>query len=273
MKDLRGKVALVTGSSRGIGPFICRALARHGTHVALAARSGPELERVAGELTALGARARAVTADVTDPAARVELVRTVEAEFGGIDILVNNAGVERVIAFAQQDPADVTRILTTNLEAPLQLSRLVLPGMLQRRRGHIVTISSMSGHRGAAYHAAYSASKAGLIEWTVSLRSELEGTGVCASVVCPGLVSRVGMWASYGTSVPWLARESRPEDVSDAVLRALRRNLAEINVNPMPVWPLLVLRTLSPDLANAVVKRIGLVDVARGVAQRGAQRI
>jgi short-subunit dehydrogenase len=264
---LRGKIALLTGGSRGIGPYIGRALAREGVHLVLTARSGPELQRVADDLSALGIRAVGVTADITDAVARQRLVARAHEEFGHIDILINNAGVERVVAFAAQEPSDVIRILTTNLEAPLLLSQDVLRGMLARGSGHIVTISSMNGQRGVAYHAVYSASKAGLIEWTSAVRVELETSGVRASVICPGLVSRAGMWASHQRAAPWLARESTPEQVAGAVLSALKNNRAEINVNPLPVWPFLVLRSMSLDLANAVARRIGLVDLARRVAE------
>src|SRR2546430_8725958 len=100
MKDLRGRVALVTGASRGIGPCIARALAQHGVHVALTARTADTLQPVARELASLGARTAAVAADITSASARTALVGQVEAELGPIDILVNNAGVEDVVRFA-----------------------------------------------------------------------------------------------------------------------------------------------------------------------------
>ncbi len=182
MKELRGKNALLTGGSRGIGLFIGRALAAEGVNLALAARSADPLRRAARELSAMGVRAMALPADVTDESSRRVLIERTEAELGSIDLLVNNAGIDQWILFARQKQEDIRRIIEVNLLAPLFLTRLVLPGMLERGRGHIVTISSLGGKKGAPYEASYAASKAGLIEWTNALRLELEGSGVGASV-------------------------------------------------------------------------------------------
>ena len=175
MKSLRGRVALLTGASRGIGRYIGRALAREGMHVALAARSAVDLDEAARELAAFNVRTLAVAGDISDPSARERLVQCTEAEFGPIDVLVNNAGVEQVVAFAHQAPDDVTRILTTNLEAPLLLSMRVLQGMLDRRSRH-GNRRLMAGHRVGAYRAHKAASN-GHDQWTGSLRVELEGAG------------------------------------------------------------------------------------------------
>jgi len=267
MKDLRGRIALLTGGSRGIGPYIARALAREGVHVALAARSAGRLQDVAAELKPLGVRVLAIAADISDSRARAGTVAKVEAELGPIDLLVNNAAIEELFRFAYQSPETITKIVETNLLAPLLLSRLVLPGMIERGRGHIVSISSVHGKRGAAYQAVYSATKAGLVEWTGPLRDELKGTGVSASVICPGLVSRVGQWVSYGKTAPWFAGESAPERVAAAVVRAVRNDLHEVIVNPFPFRPLLVLKALSPSMANALMMRLGLVEFSRRIAE------
>jgi short-subunit dehydrogenase len=266
MKDLRGRVALITGGSRGIGPCIAHALARHGVHVALAARTADALQNVARELSSASVRTTAVAADITDADARASLVAQVEAELGPIDILVHSAGTEEVVRFARQAPENISRIIATNLTAPLLLSRLVLPRMIERRCGQIVSIASVAGKQGLGYEAAYSASKAGLIEWTGALRDELQGSGVSASVICPGLVSRVGMWASRGQRAPTFARESSPEQVANAVVRAARHDLHEQIVNPLPMWPVLLLKVLSPSLAHGVMKRFGFLEFARRLA-------
>ncbi len=266
MRDLRGRVALVTGGSRGIGPCIARALAQHGVHVAVAARTPEPLHGVARVLASLGVRTLAVAADITNATARTALVGQVEAGLGAIDILVNNAGVEDIVRFVDQPPENISRIIDTNVTAPLLLSRLLLPGMIERRCGHIVSMASVVGKQGLGYEAAYSASKAALVEWTGALRDELQGSGVSASVICPGLVSRVGMWASHGMRPPALARESSPEQVAEAVVRAVRHDRHEQIVNPLPMWPVLMLKVLSPSLAHGVMKRLGFVDFARRLA-------
>jgi short-subunit dehydrogenase len=272
MDKLRGRVALLTGGSRGIGPCVARALAQHGVHLALAARTAATLQGVARELASLGVRTVAVAADITDPSARAALVAQAEAELGPIDILVHNAGVEEVVRFAHQAPENISRIIDTNLTAPFLLSRLVLPRMIQRRCGHIVSIASVQGKQGMGYTAAYSATKAALIEWTGALRDELHGSGVSASVICPGLVSRVGMWASYGKRPPTLARESSPEQVAEAVVRAVRHDLHEQIVNPLPMWPVLMLKVMSPSLAHDLMKRFGFLEFARRLADERQAR-
>jgi short-subunit dehydrogenase len=234
--------------------------------VALVARTADTLQGLARDLASLGVRTAAVAADITDPGARVALVRQAEAELGPIDILVHSAGVDEVVRFADQDPENVSRIIATNLTAPLLLSRLVLPRMIQRRCGHIVSIASVQGKQGMGYQAAYSASKAALIEWTGALRDELQGSGVSASVVCPGLVSRVGMWAAYGKRPPAFAGESSPEQVAAAVVRGVRDDLHEQIVNPLPMWPVLMLKVLSPSLAHGLMKRFGFLEFARRLA-------
>src|SRR5262249_7353863 len=101
---------------------------------------------------------------------------------------------------------------------------------------------------------------------TNALRAELSGTGVGISVVCPGLIGREGMWASYGKKVPLVAKESSPEDVTEAVVDAIRRDLHEVIVNPLPLRPLLILKAISPSAANSVIAGIGLVEITRQVA-------
>ena len=267
MKELRGKNAIITGTSRGIGPYIGRALAREGVNLAVAARSAEELEAVANELAALGVRTVAIPTDVTDDAARRALVERAEAELGPIDILVNNAGMEQVSRFARQAPEVIVKIIETNLIGSMLLARQMLPGMLERRRGHIVNMASLAGKKGTGYIAVYSATKAALIEWTAALRTELEGSGVGASVICPGFVSEAGMFVGYGRPAPRLTGTVRPERVGSAVVRAIRNDLQEVLVSPSPIRPLLALNTLAPGLGNAVVKRMGVVGLFRGLAE------
>jgi short-subunit dehydrogenase len=269
MKNLHGVNALLTGGSRGIGPYIAHTLAREGVRLALAARSSEQLRAVAKELSAVGGKAIAIPTDISDPAARLELVSRAEAELGPIDILVNNASIAEAIPFAKQAPLAISRIVETNLVATLQLTRLVVPQMLKRGSGHIVTISSLNGKKGVAYYAAHSATKAALIEWTNALRGELDGSGVSASVVCLGLVSRAGWWAEHRLPVPRCLGESTPQQVAQAVVRAIKHDLHEVIVNPVPVRPALALNALSPALLNALLDHLGLVEFLRRTAIGG----
>ena len=151
MENLRGANAIVTGASRGIGVYIARALAKEGVNLALAARSTTELETVRAEMEALGVRAIAIQCDVAKAADRAELVRRTDAELGSIDILINNAGIERVARFDEALESDILDTLTINLEAPMLLTRAIVPGMLARNRGHVVNIASGAGKVGVAY--------------------------------------------------------------------------------------------------------------------------
>jgi short-subunit dehydrogenase len=135
--------------------------------------------------------------------------------------------------------------------------------MLQRRRGHVVTIGALNGKHGAPFFATHSASKAALIAWTSGLRAELDGTGVSASIVCPGLVGGAGWWAERQLPVPWILGESSPAQVAAAVLRAIRHDHAEVLINPMPIRPALALHALGPALMSRLVDQLGLVDLVR----------
>ena len=145
MKDLRNANAIVTGASRGLGAHIARALASSGVNVAVAARSAQQLEAVRAELVSLGVKAIGIRADVTVAAERQELVDRAAAELGPIDILVNNAGAELASRYTDLDPAQIEAMVNLNLTAPLLLIRAVLPGMLDRGKGHIVNLSSGAG--------------------------------------------------------------------------------------------------------------------------------
>jgi short-subunit dehydrogenase len=165
VRDLAGANALVTGASGGIGPYLARALARAGANIAVSGRRIDALEALVAELAGVGVRAESVPADLADPA---------DAE-PPIDVLVNNAGVEFAAAFASQPLEELRATIEINLCAPLLLTRRVLPGMLERGRGHVVFVASLAGKAPTPYEAVYAASKAGLIGLTRSLREDLPG--------------------------------------------------------------------------------------------------
>jgi len=186
MRELSGLTALVTGASRGIGVHIARALAREKMQLALAARSAAELNALAAELSGQGVRAQAFVADVAAPESAAELVERVGRELGPVDLLVNNAGIEQSSAFHETPIADLERMIAINLVAPMRLSRLVLPGMLERRRGHVVCIASLAGKFGPAFQVAYGASKAGTTNLTRVAALEFGGDNIRVNAVLPG---------------------------------------------------------------------------------------
>ena len=185
-RPLAGLTAIVTGASSGIGAATARELARRGARVALAARRVDLLDEVAGAIIAAGGEALAVPTDVARPDDLEALVRRVTEQWERVDILVNNAGRGWSSAFARQPPGEISEGLMINLGSAVLLTRAVLPGMIARRRGHIINIASVAGHIGVS--PLYSATKFGLRGFSLALRRELLGTGVHVTSLSPGFI-------------------------------------------------------------------------------------
>ncbi len=266
---MRGTTAVLTGASRGIGVHIARALTEQGVNLSLAARSQAELEAVRDEMSALGVKAIATTCDVTNAADRAALLARTETELGPIDILINNAGIETASHFETADEAEIVRTIDVNLIAAMLLTRSVLPGMLERGRGHIVNIASGAGKVGVPYAVAYATSKHGLVGFTNSLRSEYYKGSVGFSVVCPGFVSDTGMYASWegkGVKAPKIVGRSSPAKVAAVVVSCIRKNRCEVIVNTPPVRPIVVLANIAPSLVPGCMKLLGYARTFRRVA-------
>lgn len=269
MKNLRGTNAIVTGASRGIGVYIAKRLASEGMHLTLAARDTAKLESTRTACEQAGVRAITVATDVGSMDALRRLVETAAQELGPTDILVNNAGIEVTKSVMGHTMDDVDAVLRTNLNAPIWLTKLVLPGMVDRRRGAIVNVSSMSGKSITPYNAIYSASKHGLNAFTASLKVELDGTGVHCGVVCPGFVADAGMWADTGEKAPRMTSEVPPGRVADAVVAVIKGAREEL-VMPMPMRPLLALQELFPAMSGMMLKRMGVLDAFKTRAEEKA---
>ena len=276
MRDLKNANAILTGGSRGIGPYIARALAREGVNIALAARDQQRLEAVREEVAGLGVKAVSVPTDVRSPDDRAHLIEQASSELGPIDLLVNNAGIEVTSEFAQLDPADIEDSIAINLTASVLLMRMVLPGMVERRRGHVVNMASLAGKLPMAYDSVYSATKFALVGLSHAVREELRGSGVGVSVICPGFVSDAGMYVDgvveHGLEAPSIAGTSKPEDVAAAVVRVIRRNVAEAIVTPLSGRPLVAIGGVFPGVGMAMMRRTGVIAMFRQVAERRAGR-
>jgi 3-oxoacyl-[acyl-carrier protein] reductase len=222
MIDLSGRIAIVTGASRGIGRAIARQLAAQGAYVVAAAR-GDNARVVAEEIVAAGGRAEAVALDVTAAGAAAAVVASTLERHERIDILVNNAGIARDQLMLRMKREDWDAVLATNLTGAFALTQAVLKPMIRQRGGRIVCISSVVGQSGNAGQANYAASKAGIIGFAKAVALEVASRGITVNVVAPGLVdtdmtsaiteSARGEWAA---KIP-LRRLGTPDDIASAV--------------------------------------------------------
>lgn len=276
MRTLAGRVALVTGASRGLGRYIARELADAGMHLGLAARSAGALEELAASMRSDGGRVVVLPTDLESDREIEALAEDAERELGAIDVLVNNAGITRMSHFHRLEDRELRREIRVNLIAPMLLTRRSLPGMLRRERGHVVNIASVAGKGGPPFDAGYGASKAGLISFTESLRQEYHGSGVSASVICPGYVEDAGMYhemrEAHGARARRLLGTSSPEAVAAAVVRAVRKDVPEIIVNRLPVRPLSTLAEASPRIGERLIRLVGAYEPFRRAAESGARR-
>jgi short-subunit dehydrogenase len=268
--EIQGNVVLLTGASRGLGRLIALDLAAAGAHLVLAARDAVALEQVAAAVRDAGGQATPVTCDLTSAADRERLVGTASAA-GPVEVVVHNAGLEVAIALRDQHAEDVERQLALNLLAPIELTRALLPAMIERGRGCVVLISSMSGKAPTPYNAVYAATKHGLVGFAASLRLELAGTGVHVGAVCPGFVADTGMWAETGVRAPALMREVPPARVVAAVRKVLD-GAPEVLVTKAPVRPLLALAQLFPAVDGFLLRRLGVLAKLRERARVIASR-
>jgi 3-oxoacyl-[acyl-carrier protein] reductase len=212
MFELDGKTALVTGASQGIGAAIAHRLAEQGARVVLAARSEDKLKDLAARIDASGGCARPLALDVSQPETFSERLKQLPEDFAAVDILVNNAGITADNLLARMSLEDWERVLRTNLTGAYALTKEVLRGMMKRRWGRIINVSSVVGLMGNAGQANYAAAKAGLIGLTKSLARELGSRSITVNAVAPGYVE-----TAMTANLP----EASREDLTGAI--ALKR--------------------------------------------------
>jgi NAD(P)-dependent dehydrogenase (short-subunit alcohol dehydrogenase family) len=188
-KQLAGKVAIVTGASRGIGRAISVALAGESAAVVLAARSIPELQRTADQVAKAGGKATIVVTELTEEESIKNLVKVTGEKFGRLDILVNNAGVTHSAKLEETSTEDWERCLRVNARAPFILCREALGLLRKSQAAHIINIASVVGVKGYPLQSAYTSSKHALRGMTISLAEELKGTNIRVHLLCPGGVN------------------------------------------------------------------------------------
>jgi 3-oxoacyl-[acyl-carrier protein] reductase len=222
--SLTGRIALVTGGSRGIGRATCIALAARGADIAVHYKAQSNAaDEVVTRITEAGGIARAIQADLADAGSTAALIDQAIAHFGQIDILVNNAG-EMTDALVTDMTDEVwERSLTVNLTAAFRCARACIPGMKQRKWGRIINVSSQAAYTGSANHAQYAAAKSGLLGFTFSLAKELGMSGITANVVSPGRITTdMLLERMAGREEEWLKqtparRIGEPEEVASAI--------------------------------------------------------
>jgi short-subunit dehydrogenase len=264
--QLAGSTVLITGASGGLGGAIARALHARGARVLLNGRRAEALEGLAAEL---GERAEVLALDLAESGAALELAERA----GDVDALVANAALPASGSVEDFTHEQIDRAIDVNLRAPIQLTRALLPGMLERGRGHVVFISSVAGKHGPAYQVPYAATKAGLIGITQSLRAQYRDSPVGFSVVCPGFVAGDGMYQRMleeGMSSNRMMGATTIDKIADTVIEAIRRNRPEAIESGGPLRPLLALAQLAPRAPEWVMPRIGATELfRRAAAARG----
>lgn len=220
-RTIRGEVAIVTGASSGIGAATALELARRGARVVLAARRAEELAGVVHAIKEAGGEAQAIQTDVTDAKQVARLVQEATGVHGRVDVLVNNAGIGARSTLEHMRAEEIAQVVNVNLMGAMQATRAVLPGMIERRHGAIISVASVAGL--VAVDPVYSATKFGLRGFSLSLRREVRQSGISVSLVSPGFI-RTPLTAARRERMPG------PEVVARAIAGLVSRPRREVIV-------------------------------------------
>ena len=242
---LSNSVVIVTGSSSGIGAATAREFARHGAHVILAARRIEELAVQVQTITAEGHHALAIPTDITDAAQVTQLVEQTLEQFGRVDVLVNNAGIGRLRPFFKEPEEYINQVIDVNLRGAMLMTHAVLPGMLERRHGAIISVASVAGH--VALNPLYSGTKFGLRGFSLSLRHDLLHRGISVSLVSPGFIDTD---MNKGSRLPMPGPELVARTIANLVVKPRREVIV-----PGYYRPLLAIANTFPWLVDLAMSR------------------
>lgn len=278
--SLRGRHAILTGATGGLGQCIAAHLADRGVLLSLVARSPQALARLQASLPTPSGQTFIMPTDLTQPQQRAAMVDAARQALGPIDVLINNAAVERSARLESVPPDELEQTIALNLTAVLALSQLVLPEMIERQQGHIVNISSLAGLGPLAFGESYGATKHGVVGFTRALRASLQCQqhAVSASVICPGMIRGAGMFAKksadHGLKAPWILGTSAPQQVADAVERAITRDLPDVIVGRPFTRLMVAMGVLFPRLSEAAARWLRIHEPAHqaALAERLTQR-
>ncbi|MFI0356536.1 SDR family NAD(P)-dependent oxidoreductase [Actinomadura sp. 9N407] len=262
--EIRGTRVLLTGATGGIGQALALAFAARGAEVVLTGRRADVLESLAKRI---GARATALPADLADRAAQEELLERA----GDIDILVANAALPGSGLLADYSIDEIDRALDVNLRAPIVMAKLAAASMAAKGRGHLVFMSSLSGKTASGSTSLYNATKFGMRGFALAMREDMRPHGVGVSTVFPGFIRDAGMFAEAGVTLPRGVGTRSPADVARATVRAVEKNVAEIDVAPLGLRWGALFGGAAPVLAAAVQRRAGGDKITQAFArgQRG----
>jgi uncharacterized protein len=255
-----GATVLLTGAAGGIGQAIARALADRGARLIVTARHTELLDTLA---QAVGGRA--ITCDLAQRDDVARLAAAAEAE--QVDVLVANAALPASGLLTEFTAEQVDRMLEVNLRAPIVLAHALAPGMVARRTGHLVFISSLAGKAASPASSLYSATKFGLRGFALGLRADLREHGVGVSIVLPGFIRDAGMFADAGVTLPRGVGTRTPQEVAAGVVRAIDHNRAEVEVAPLGLRLGAAFAAVAPGAAAAASRWMGSGRIATGLAE------
>ncbi len=258
---LAGKTVLLTGATGGLGRAIASALGERDAKVVLSSRRQADLDELAIGLP--GGPHRTIVSDLANEGEALQLLEAA----GEVDVLVANAALPASGVLEGFSQEQIERALRVNLEAPIRMSRELVPAFVERGSGHFVFMSSLSGKAATARASLYCATKFGLRGFALALREDLRGSGVGVSVVMPGAIRDAGMFADSGASAPPLMGTGTPEQVGAAVIRGIERNRGELSVAPVRQRALSAMAANAPELSGRLAGGTATKvadDIARG---------
>ncbi|ALC82845.1 MULTISPECIES: 3-ketoacyl-ACP reductase [Bacillus] len=232
--SLQGKTAIITGAGRGIGKAAAIAFAQEGINVGLVGRSLANLEDVEKQLASYGVKTLSVSADVQDLASVEKAVQTIKEELGEIDILINNAGISKFGGFLDLTPEEWESIIQVNVMGVYNVTRAVLPGMIERKSGDIINISSTAGQKGAPATSAYSASKFAVLGLTESLMQEVRKHNIRVSALTPSTVA-TDMAKDLNLTDGNPESVMQPEDLAEFMVAQLKMN-SRVFIKTAGLW-------------------------------------
>jgi short-subunit dehydrogenase len=255
--EISGSTVLLTGATGGLGQAIAHSLWHKGAQLILTGRRTDVLEPLASELDA-----RALAVDLDDPA---EIDRLV-AEAGELDVLIANAALPASGTLESFSMEQIDRALQVNLRAPIALAHALVPQMRARGRGQLVFMSSLAGKTATPGSSIYNATKFGLRGFALAMRAELHSAGIGVSAVFPGFIREAGMFAEAGVKLPPGVGTRSPQDVANAVVSAIERNRAEVDVAPVALRLGSAVSGLVPDMAARITRAMGADKVVDQLA-------